>query len=85
MLRILLIRLILFLAPFAGWFIWQWIAKRTGRPMGATPWAWLGAAGLLLAAVSLLATALFEGDNRASTYVPAQTSADGTVTPAQFK
>jgi len=83
--RVLLTRLILFLIPFAAWFVWQWIAKRTGRPMGATPWTWLAAAGALLAAVSLMATALFQGDNRAETYVPAETSADGTVTPGHFE
>ena len=83
--RVLLIRLILFLLPFAGWFVWQWIAKRTGRPMGATPWAWLGAAGALLAAVSLMATAFFQDDNRGGVYVPAETAADGSVTPGHFE
>jgi heme A synthase len=84
-LRVLLIRMIFFLLPFAGWFIWQWVAKKTGRPMGATPWAWLVAAGAVLAALSLMTTALFQGDNRASTYVPAETSADGTITPGHFE
>ena len=83
--RVLLTRLILFLLPFAGWFIWSWIAKRTGRPMGATPWTWLGVAGALLAAASLMGTALFQDDNRAETYVPAETGPDGSVTPGHFE
>ncbi len=83
--RVLLFRMILFLLPFAGWFVWQWIAKRTGRPMGATPWTWLAAAGALLAAASLMATALFQGDNRGEVYVPAETAADGSVTPGHFE
>jgi hypothetical protein len=85
MIRVVLIRLILFLLPFAGWFIWTWIAKKTGRPMGATPWTWLAAVGALLAALSLMATALFQDDNRTETYVPAETSADGSVTPGHFE
>jgi heme A synthase len=83
--RMLLIRMIFFLLPFAGWFIWQWIARKTGRPMGATPWTWLIAAGAVLAALSLMATALFQGDNRASVYIPAETQADGAVTPGHFE
>ena len=43
------------------------------------------AAGALLAAVSLTATALLQDDNRAETYVPAETSVDGTVTPGHFE
>jgi hypothetical protein len=53
--------------------------------MGAMPWTWLAAAGALLAAASLMATALLQSDNRAGTYVPAETSADGSVTPGHFE
>jgi TRAP-type C4-dicarboxylate transport system permease small subunit len=83
--RVLLTRLILFLVPFAAWFAWSWVARRSGRPIGATPWTWLAAAGALLAAASLMATALLQSDNRAGTYVPAETSPDGSVTPGHFE
>ena len=85
MLRELAPRLLLIAAPFVIWFIWRGVALRTGRPMGATPWTWLVAiAGVLLAA-SLLATGLFHGDNRGETYVPAEATRDGHVTPGHFE
>ena len=34
--RTLALRALLFLAPFAAWFVWAWWARRTGRQMGAT-------------------------------------------------
>lgn len=85
MLRIYLPRLLLFSLPFAIWFVWREIARRTGRPMGATPWPWLFAAGAVLAALSLMATVAFQRDNRRETYVPAEAGADGRVSPGHFE
>ena len=85
MIRVLLTRLLLFLVPFAVWLVWKWVAERNGRPMGSTPWTWLAAAGALLAALSLMATAVLQRDNRAETYVPAETTANGSVTPGHFE
>ena len=85
MLRVLLPRLILFLVPFAIWFVWREVARRTGRPMGATPWAWLFGAGALLAGLSLMATVAFQRDNRGEAYVPAEAGADGRVSPGYFE
>ncbi len=85
MLRIVIVRLVLFLVPFGVWFAWRWYCRRTGRAHADTPWAWLIAAGALLAALSLLATGLLQGDNRGKTYVPAETTADGRVTPGHFE
>jgi hypothetical protein len=82
--RVLLVRLLLFAAPFVGWFVWREVARRTGRPMGSTPWAWLVAAGALLAALSLAATALFHIGPDTGTYVPAEVRADGTIAPGHF-
>ena len=48
MLRIVLSRLVLLALPFVVWFVWREIARRSGRPMGATPWAWLAAVGAAL-------------------------------------
>lgn len=80
-----LIRLALIAVPFAVWFVWRAWARRTGRPMGSTPWPWLFAAGAALAGLSLIATAVFHTDNRHDTYVPGQTTADGRVTPGRFE
>ena len=85
MLRVMLPRLLLFVVPFAIWFVWRQVSLRTGRPMGATPWAWLFAAGAALAALSLVVTALLQPDNRAETYVPGEVGADGRVSPGRFE
>lgn len=85
LLRELAPRLLLVAAPFVIWFIWREVARRTGRPMGSTPWTWLVAIAGVLLAVSLLATALFHGDNRGETYVPAEVEAGGQVSPGHFE
>jgi hypothetical protein len=81
----LAIRSLLVAAPFVAWFIWRAVARRTGRPMGATPWAWLVAAGGFLLGVSLIATAVFHEDNRGDTYVPAEAAPGGRVVPGHFE
>lgn len=80
-----LIRLALVAAPFAVWFLWRAWARRTGRPMGSTPWPWLTAAGFLLVSLSLIATAVFHRDNRHEAYVPGQVTADGSVSKGYFE
>jgi type VI protein secretion system component VasK len=78
-------RLLLIAAPFAVWFVWGVWARRTGREMGSTPWAWLAAVGLVLIGLSLVATALFHTDNRRGVYVPGQVTADGQVSKGHFE
>lgn len=70
--------------PFAAWFAWREIARRTGRPMGSTPWPWLLATGVVLMGLSLMVTALFREDTRGQVYVPPQTLPDGRVAPGHF-
>ena len=84
LLRIVLTRALLVALPFAIYFLWAVIARRSGRAMGATPWGWLTAAGCLLVGLSLMATVALHPDNRGEGYVPAQAHAGGKVTPAQF-
>jgi hypothetical protein len=84
LLRLLLLRGWLFVAPFAFWFLWRAWARRTGRQMGSTPWPWLTAAGAVLLGGSLMATAVFHRDNTGLVYVPGEVTADGTVTPGRF-
>ena len=85
MLRLLVERGVLFAAPFAVFLIWREVARRQGRTMGSTPWAWLFAIGMVLVGISLMATAVFRADNRAETYIPATTGPDGRVSPGHFE
>lgn len=84
MLRLVLSRLVLFLLPFVIWFVWREVARRSGRPMGATPWAWLVGVGAVLFALSLMASAVFHDDNRAKVYVPAEAAGSGKIAPGRF-
>ena len=85
MLEIVLLRALLLAAPFAAWFAWVWWARRTGRAMGATPWAWLFAAGAVLVALSLMGTVVFHRDNRGETYVPGEVTSDGRVSEGRYE
>jgi len=85
LLRVILLRALLIALPFVVWFLWAWQAKRSGRPMGSTPWAWLVAAGTALFALSLLGSVVFHTDNRRDTYVPGDVTPGGSVTPGHFE
>ncbi len=85
LLRIVLIRLLLAAAPFAVWFVWRAVARRSGREMGSTPYAWLFAAGAVLVGLSLVATVAFRPDNRRERYVPGEVRADGSVSKGYFE
>jgi hypothetical protein len=82
--RIILIRLGLVAIPFVVWFLWRAWARRSGREMGSTPYAWLVAAGALLVALSLIGTVVFHPDNRHERYVPGEVTAGGKVTQGYF-
>ena len=83
--RLILVRLLIFAAPFVAYAVWREVARRSGRPMGSTPWTWLVIVGATLAALSLVATALVPHGVDHGRYVPAQTRADGTVAPGHFE
>ena len=85
MIRTLLPRLLLSALPFAAYWLWRERARRTGLPMGATPWGWLVGAGALLATLSLVASVMLHDDNRGAVYVPAVASPDGRVAPGTFE
>lgn len=85
MLLLLASRLLLIALPFGVYFVWRAVARRHGHEMGATPWTWLGTAGLLLFGLSLMATVLFREDTRGKTYVPAQAEPGGHVRPGGFE
>jgi hypothetical protein len=86
--RRLLTILIPLLLPTLLYFGYLWIARRRGASAGGQtardiPWFWLGAAGLLLLAVTLVATALFGGAAPGTHYEPPQLI-DGQVKPGEF-
>jgi hypothetical protein len=81
----ILLRVVLVAIPFLVWFAWAAWAKRSGRPMGSTPWPWLVVASGLILAASLIAMVAFKPDNRGKVYVPAEVTADGRVTPGRFE
>jgi hypothetical protein len=65
------------MAPFVVYFIWWWTARRRalaeaeGRVVGPwenLPWIWLISAGVGLAAISLVFTALLTGGDPFSEY-----------------
>jgi len=85
LLRLVLSRAALIALPFLVWFVWRAWARRTGREMGATPYAWLFAAGAFLVGLSLMATVVFHKDNRGERYVPAEALPDGEVTGSRFE
>ena len=85
MVRLYLIRVLLFLTPFAVYVVWREVARRTGRPMGSTPWAWLVAAGATLAVLSLVAEAVLPHGADHGRYVPGDVRPDGTVRPGHFE
>jgi hypothetical protein len=82
--RIVLIRSLLFVLPFVVWFVWAAWARRTGRPMGSTPWPWLLCAGAVLMGLSLILSVVLHRDNRHDVYVPGEVTASGAVTPGRF-
>ncbi len=85
MLRVWLVRGALLAAPFVVWFAWAAWARRTGRPMGSTPWPWLAAAAGALFGLSLMASALFHTDNRNDRYIPGEVGSDGRVSAGHFE
>jgi heme/copper-type cytochrome/quinol oxidase subunit 3 len=82
---LILTRALLFALPFAVYFVWRAVARRHGHEMGATPWTWLGAAGVVLLTLSLMATVFFREETRGKTYVPAQAEPGGRVRPSEFR
>lgn len=85
MARIIALRALLVAVPFVVWFAWAAWARRTGRPMGSTPWPWLVAAAGALVGLSLMASALFHRDNRGDRYIPGEAGTDGRVSTGRFE
>ena len=77
---------LLMATPFVVWFVWRAAALRSGRPIGATPWTWLVAAGAMLVGVSLILSAVTaRRDPGGQVYVPAEVDASGRIVPGHFE
>jgi hypothetical protein len=85
LLRILLSRAVLAAVPFAIYFAWHLYLKSTGRETRPPPWGWLIAAAGVLVGVSLIVTVAITPSNLGRHYVPAQTKADGSITPGHYE
>jgi hypothetical protein len=74
MIRILLVRALLFAVPFAIYGAYLLLARaRSIVPAHATPWTWLFVAGLSLVAISFVYLGLTEGESTQGLYVPPHT------------
>jgi Family of unknown function (DUF6111) len=88
--RRLLTILIPLLLPTLLYFGYIWFGRQRAAPSPSAapsardvPWLWLGIAGLLLLAVTLVASALYGGAEPGSHYEPPQLI-DGQVQPGGF-
>ena len=86
MMRRLLYEMLLFLSPFALYFLyWRLTLAREGVGEARErdhPWNYLLIAGLALVALSFIVLGLTEGSGRQGTYTPAHVE-NGEVVPGQ--
>ena len=86
MIRRLLYETLLFLAPFALYFVYWRLAPVRAGADGASarshPWNYLFAAGLALVALSFLVLGVTEGAGQRGTYIPPHVE-NGSVVPGQ--
>lgn len=87
MTRLILIEAILFLIPFALYFVWRAVLERkeaaTGGRFNERPWQMLIVAGGVLAIGGLIAFAVIGSGRGDSVYIPAYVE-DGRVVPGRF-
>ena len=85
MIRTLVMRLLLFAAPFAIYGIYYFLSQqRTAPNARATPWALLFIAGLSLVAISFIYVGLTEGEPTSGVYVPPHV-VNGQIVPGQVE
>ncbi len=78
--------LLLFLLPFALYFLYTRVAKRNeeGQLPHAHPWAWLFVAGLVLVIASFVWLGIAQGAGSEGHYVPAHDE-NGKIVPGHFE
>jgi hypothetical protein len=85
MIRIVLLRALLFAVPFVIYGSYLLLARaRSIVPAHDTPWTWLFVAGLSLVAASFVYVGLTEGGSTQGLYVPPHT-VNGKVVPGHIE
>jgi len=85
MIRVILVRTLLFLVPFAIYGAYLLLARaRSIIPAHDTPWTWLFVTGLSLVAASFLYVGLTEGESVKGHYVPPHV-VNGRVVPGHVE
>ncbi|MCS6879157.1 MAG: DUF6111 family protein [Geminicoccaceae bacterium] len=85
MLRIALVEILLFLAPFALYALWRLLVTKGARLLADTPWFLLMVSGLLAACAGLVLLLWLEpGAPPGSVYVPPRLE-DGRLVPGEFR
>ncbi|MBI1328452.1 MAG: hypothetical protein GC166_00965 [Alphaproteobacteria bacterium] len=86
MIRLLLVRVVLFAIPFAIYGVYLWLThKRTGAPpQHPTPWTWLFGAGLVIVIASFIWLGLVEGDKTGGRYVAPHVE-NGKIVPGHVE
>lgn len=85
MIRMLVLRTILFAAPFAIYGLYYFLAGQRPAPnVPATPWSLLFIAGLSLVAISFIYVGLTEGESTSGVYVPPH-EVNGHIVPGHME
>jgi hypothetical protein len=86
MLRVVLIQILLFLAPFIGFAFYLYFTK--GNFRDGSEWtprmAWLAVAGFVCTMAGFFALVVFEEGSRDAVYRPAQ-NVDGQIIPGRLE
>jgi hypothetical protein len=85
MIRMLILRTLLFALPFAVYALYYYLARgRRVRRTPETPWSLLFVSGLSLVVVSFIYVGLTEGEPTSGVYVPPQ-NVNGHIIPAHVE
>lgn len=84
MMRTLILRVLLFLLPFALFGIYAFLIGQRGSARPATPWTLLFIVGLGLVVASFVIVGLTEGETTHGVYVPPHT-VDGRIVPGHVE
>ncbi|MBM3565828.1 MAG: hypothetical protein FJX42_06935 [Alphaproteobacteria bacterium] len=92
MIRIFFEYVLPLIAPFLFYFGWVWMAARRAEETGGAapdwrkgPWIGLGAAGLVLLMIALVATAWLGGEPAGGVYRAPALDKDGRIVPGYFE
>lgn len=84
MLRVLFIEILPFFVPFAAYFFYVRLRKRTGYEFEKHPWVWLTLTGFVLVGLTLAVFGFSHREPAGSAYEPPRLE-NGKVVPGKFK